>query len=159
MTPEPLFDSLPELTPAQLGESTGIKPDMQRDWRRRGYIQGLRTVSGNGRWLYDWYDVFTLSMMQRLYCRGIELSQVKTFAATVRMEVLLWAGYRISPGDPSKLVKYVAFVRTPGAEHTEVGGWVARKLSNPFLVGLPHPEAMIVVDCEALADSLPKTES
>jgi len=144
MTPDPFFNSLPEIAPAQLAELTGLDANLQRSWRHRGYIEGLGTLQENGRWLYDWFDVLIIAMMQKLYERGVELSHAKEFAGTVGAPVFFWSVSAHRPISDQQKPKHVAFLR-------EGGEWTARKV---FGGQLPEAEACFLVDCELLAASL-----
>lgn len=151
--PEPLFNSDPHLSPAKLAGITGVSADMQRDWRRRGYISNLGTQSENGRWLYDWYDAWVLYLMRQMYEGGCELSRAQSFATTVGQDVMLFAVEAQYPGKAFPQHRYYLFQQDPRGR-PEDGGWLAvrcRTLSN-----LEAKPIRFLVDCVALANELPK---
>lgn len=67
------FNTEPDLTPARIAEITGLSTDSQRDWRRRGVINGIGVQQPNGRWLYDSFDALMLYTMRQLAASSIDL--------------------------------------------------------------------------------------
>lgn len=64
------------LAPAEVGELTGVGPDTQRDWRRRGLIEDLGKQDAHGRWRYSSYDCLTLWIARRLVDAGFNIADV-----------------------------------------------------------------------------------
>lgn len=149
--PDYLFNSEPTLTPSKLADATGLSVDMQRDWRRRGYLK-LGTAKDSGHWLYDWYDAFSIYLMRQLYQGGLELTRAQMFAATIGQDVLTSA---INARYPNLVIPRTRFFRFQKDERgkAEHGHWVAVRFNK-----LEVTEARSVgflVDCAALAAELP----
>lgn len=140
------------MSPAQLADVTGLGADMQRDWRRRDYISNLGTQSDKGRWLYDWYDAFTIYLMRQMYEGGCELSRAQLFAATVGQDVLLYAIEARYPGKVHPRYRYHRFQKDPRGK-VEDGNWVAYRFNS--LEGADIRPVGFLVDCVGLANDLP----
>ncbi|WP_319826565.1 MerR family transcriptional regulator [Thalassovita sp.] len=85
------FYSEPSITPAKLAEITGVSPDTQRDWRRRGVFEGLGTLQPNGRWLYDSFDVLIICVMRELAASNVELFAARRISTLITSRVVVWA--------------------------------------------------------------------
>jgi hypothetical protein len=142
------------MTPAKLAEVTGVSADMQRDWRRREYISNLGTQSENGRWLYDWYDAFTIYLMRQMYQGGCELSRAQTFAATVGQDVLLYAIEARYPGKVFPQYRFHRFQIDKRGDPKH-GNWIAIRFNKLDQVEIRA--IGFVIDCLALANELPVT--
>ena len=149
--PDYLFQSQPTMTPAMLAEVTGLSTDMQRDWRRRGYIK-LGTQQDNGRWLYDWYDAFHICLMRVLYDGGCELAQANLFAASLGEDVLTHA---VAMRYPGLVIPQYRFHRIQKDErgHPEHGYWLTIRFNN--LAAQETKAFALVADCLQLAKELP----
>lgn len=149
--PDYLFHSQPTLTPAALADVTGLSTDMQRDWRRRGYIK-LGTQQDNGRWLYDWYDAFHIYLMRALYDGGCELAQANLFAATLGQDVLMHA---IALRYPGLVAPQYRFHRMQKDERgkPEHGYWISIRFNN--LAQIETKAFAMVADCLQLAKEIP----
>lgn len=62
---EPNF-TMTAFTPSEAAAITGVSTDLQRDWRRRGYL-----LSGSGHARFDLFDLARMLTMQLLAARGI----------------------------------------------------------------------------------------
>ncbi|MEP0188822.1 hypothetical protein [Roseibium sp.] len=125
---------------------------MQRDWRRRGYIENLGTQSDKGRWLYDWYDAFIIYLMRQMYEGGCELSRAQLFAATIYEDVLSYAIEARFPGKVAPRCRYHHFFKDPRGR-VEDGNWVARPFNS--LESGKIRSVGFLVDCSGLANDLP----
>jgi DNA-binding transcriptional MerR regulator len=59
--------TLSAFTPGEAGAITGVSPDLQRDWRRRGYLP----ASGDGHARFDLYQLAHLFFLRTMADRGI----------------------------------------------------------------------------------------
>ena len=150
--PDHLFNSEPHMPPAKLAEVTGLSADMQRDWRRRGYIENLGTQGSNGRWEYDWADALYVYLMRQMYDGGCELSRALMFAVTLSPDVLLHAVKARYPGKVSPRFRYYRF-QIDERGRLEDGKWFAVRFND--LNALETRAVGLIVDCVALANDLP----
>jgi len=169
--PTPTAEELAELRrhyakgfgPAEVGEVTGIGPDTQRDWRRRGLIDGLGEQDARGRWRYSGLDCLTLWIARRLLDAGfsagavLEVSEVAagkliraedTFIAMRKMELLVERHLALK-GDGTMVTRYMVLYRDKG----EWGFNETDDLSQLFKTGWPVAH---VVDLWHLAKTAPK---
>lgn len=153
--PDPLFHSEPHMTPAQLAEITGLSPDMQRDWRRRGYIaEKIGTLQQNGRWLYDWADALFLCTMQRLYNSGLELPLASRCAGSMSSYVMFCAMHNWNIYSHPRRHRFFLTFKSAAAEGDTYGGWATKPISD--LSQVEDHAAAILVDAETISRSLPE---
>ncbi|MBI1175766.1 MAG: hypothetical protein GC139_10965 [Sideroxydans sp.] len=60
-----------ELTPAELGEVAGVPPELQRVWRKRGYLPALKDARAR----FDVFLACEVMLLQALALRGIPPSE------------------------------------------------------------------------------------
>ncbi len=71
-----------EFTPAEAAEITGVSTTLQRDWRRRGILQGKE----DGKWTRWGLDnIIQLSVMKLFSDAGMDVSQTKVVAAMAQL--------------------------------------------------------------------------
>lgn len=75
------------LAPSEVSEITGVSPEMQRDWRRRGLMDDLGEVT-NSRWRYSVHDAFTLWIVRKLTESGIALVDAMDPASLAASDLL-----------------------------------------------------------------------
>ncbi len=153
--PDTLFHTTPSMSPAELESITGLSPEMQRDWRRRGYInEKLGTLQENGRWLYDWSDALFLCIMQQLYSAGVELPVTQRATNTVMKYVWFAAmrNWRIFD-HPEKHRHFVMFKSTE-ADPEIHGGWATLPIND--LSKCSAGPAAILIDVKHIALCLPE---
>ncbi|WBU53326.1 hypothetical protein [Paracoccus sp. SCSIO 75233] len=141
------------MTPAKLAEVTGLSADMQRDWRRRGYIT-LGTMQPNGRWLYDWYDAFCIYLIRKLYDAGCELPRANLFSASIHKQVLMNACHIRAPEAFGPQRRFIRMQIDPRGR-AEDGHWLG--ITFDSLNGIEAKGFAFVVDCEQLAREIPES--
>jgi hypothetical protein len=86
-----IFHSDPAVPPARLAEITGVSPDTQRDWRRRGVFEGIGVLQENGRWLYDSFDVLIVCLLRQLSDSNVDLITARSISTLIGSNVVVWA--------------------------------------------------------------------
>ncbi|MCY1126016.1 MerR family transcriptional regulator [Frigidibacter sp. RF13] len=86
-----VFHSQPTIAPARLAEITGVSPDTQRDWRRRGVFEGIGVLQENGRWLYDNFDVLIVCLLRQLSDSNVDLFTARSISTLIGSRVAVWA--------------------------------------------------------------------
>ncbi len=154
---DPVFNTAPELSPSQIAKFAGVSPDTLRDWRHRGYIDGLGTLQENGRWKYDWLDALILFVYSEVSKCGLDISSVREWADPIAKHVtfrkLNQLGYAPQMERYFRFSKHAEFrTRHPSNPQDR---WVGQPFENIETVS-PKVPAIIVVDCEDLANRLPE---
>ncbi|MER8491157.1 hypothetical protein NKH53_23245 [Mesorhizobium australicum] len=57
--------------PGAVAKHLGHSPDVFRDWRRRGLLEDVGTLKGNGKWKYSYGDLVRLAIANFLIARRI----------------------------------------------------------------------------------------
>lgn len=153
--PDPLFHSEPELSPAEFARVTGVSPDMQRDWRRRGYIDDIGTMQKNGRWKYDWSDAFLIFIARKIVANGFELTLSLRIANTIAPFVLFQAQHQwgiYSTDGRNK--RFFRVFKDPAKEVEGYDDWTAK--TTMYLDDGSGVAASILVDAHMIAYQLPE---
>ena len=155
---DPVFHSEPELSPSDIETLTGLSPATLRDWRHRGYIEGLGTIQTNGRWKYDWLDALILFVYREVSECGMDISTVRLWAEHVARLVtyrkLMRLGYRISHPRYYQFSKHREFAKNYYGEIESGEKWAGYPVEELGAQTPPVP-ASVLIDCEDLSSRLP----
>ncbi|KQV32253.1 hypothetical protein ASC97_01255 [Rhizobium sp. Root1203] len=141
--------------PTELHKFSGLTQDGQRDWRRRGFMDGIGQVQPNGRWKYSAPDVVKLALARLFVSRRLvaDLNDAIRFGSYVAQFV--W--FRLEPDNArdkwQQKSKEVRFAAAFGAlrEGDEMQFEVYHDLASVFTLNLG---AAVVVSCEVLTEEL-----
>lgn len=81
-----------KLTPADVADLTGVKPESLRNWRRAGLAPWLGQESGSGRYHYSPLDIVAISAAKSIEALGVDLASSLAIAFQIRIflsEILL----------------------------------------------------------------------
>jgi hypothetical protein len=122
-----------EFSPKEAAEVSGVSPDLQRDWRRRGVLPGRV----GGKWTsFTLYDVIQLTVMRAFSQSGLSLELAETFSGLAILPVLAtfyrWDDTAIFTGDELSEddQKYVRANGVRGASEDQQFSFVALPPSN-----------------------------
>lgn len=81
-----------EITPARIEQLTGIPPEHLRDWRRRGFLEGVGVQADTGRWHYRFGDILLLASVNFMVSRRLVSDMKDAFhiAGTVNPYLFAW---------------------------------------------------------------------
>lgn len=141
-----------QYSPADVETATSgdLKPNVLRDWRRRGLLEGIGRQDANGRWRYTRANVCHLAIASYLARQGLTIERALSMAAFACNAVIGWLAE--VPTD---------FYDQAKARYRFVVGYEARgefqvaPSDNPnfsrFEIGMCH-----VVNPRLIAESMPK---
>lgn len=90
-------------SPSDVAEFSGINADLQRDWRRRGFLDDYGSQSEAGRWTYRVGDVVALAVAKRILDRRIVASVGDALRIANFANALIW--HWLEPKNSTDLVQ------------------------------------------------------
>jgi hypothetical protein len=135
----------------EIATSGDITPDVLRDWRRRGLLEGMGRMEKSGRWRYDRASVCSLAIASYLADQGLKIERAIIIAGTARNAVIAWLAKEPTEFYNQMKDRYPLVVAFEGA-----GGFQALPFRDPSR--LPRLENGIfhVVNPRFVAEALPK---
>ncbi len=81
-----------DLDPAEVAERSGLPQASQRDWRRRGFMEGIGQMQSNGRWMYSVNDAVSIAITRLLMSRRLSTDITDAFRVSmaVKPHVVAW---------------------------------------------------------------------
>ncbi|MGO7263761.1 hypothetical protein [Rhizobium leguminosarum] len=142
--------------PADLSQYSGLSPDNQRDWRRRGFLDGVGELQSNGRWKYSAINVIRIAVAKTLVSRRLVTDIADAIHIAGRVASYVWFRLSAPSKTPDKIedhYRQIRYVVAFGAmeEGDQIQIEVFEKLES---VGKFRLGALLVVDCHILADEL-----
>ena len=151
------------LSPGALASMTEPTPDLQRNYRQRGMLEGYGERQENGRWMYSVSDLVGFWICDRISNRGDDMDRRDGFRIGKLIAgrvITSWMLNRHSWGEvtdlnPLKNRFFVHLFRGPDAE----GVRTSEIVGINSLSDLNHLafERVHILDIEALANALPES--
>jgi len=149
------------LSPAEVQAMIGLPPDRLRDWRRRGFLDGIGVQEGapgatKVNWVYRSGDVLHLAVASEITKLGLGIEVGLRLANISMLHVIAWLGAPSSAHlkDPRYIVAWPS-EEGENLMGSPVGSLTAVRLGDLNRISLYTAGKAIILDAQALAANLP----
>ena len=140
--------------PSDVEAATGgdLTPNVLRDWRRRGLLQGFGQSDDNGRWRYARREVCIFAIASHLADEGLTIERSMTLAVTACNAVIAWLVEEPTDFHLQVKARYPFVVAFQG----RTGTFETHGLNDPGRLTRTEVGMCHLVNPRVIAESLPK---
>lgn len=149
------------LSPGAVASMTEPTPDLQRNYRQRGMLEGYGELQENGRWKYSLTDLVGIWICDRLSQRGQGMERREGFRLGMMLagrviNMFTMSRYGGNFGSPPFISRYAVLLHMGAGDTGEVFGSSVKSLNRLEDLTEEKFDYAQVIDVENLAKGLPE---